>query len=147
MNTKGRYVLVPAILVLCILAVIATPLFLKARKTDQRNACLNNLRMLARPMACCVPLSKGLKDGDEMDPSDVCMYIRGNRMPVCPAGGDYIVSLIVGGPTPQCSFHGDLILDVDHFNNLKEIKETHAKARIAQPTSAGDVATRAVPEK
>lgn len=136
-----------AIFILCLLAVIAVPSFLKAHKTAQRNACLNNLRMMAAPMTCCVPLSEKLKDGDKMDPSHVCMYIKGNTMPVCPAGGTYIVSWIVGGATPKCSFHGDLLLDVDHFKDLKEMEEADERARIAQPTSPGDVAARAVPEK
>ena len=95
---------------LAIVALVAVglPVFLHERKAAQRNACLNNLRQLTAPMECCVPLAYRLKAGDRLDPKLVCQYIKGNTMPVCPAGGTYIVDWTVGGKLPKCSCHGDL---------------------------------------
>lgn len=99
-------------------------------------------------MMCCVPLSKGLSDGDKLDPQEVYRYIKvGKTIPVCPAGGTYDVTWIVGGATPKCSVHGDVFWDLYHVRTLKELDNLSHKTGKAQPTSAGDVANRAAPEK
>jgi len=119
------------------------PSFFKARKQAQRNTCLNNLRMLTSPMTCCVPLSYKLKDGDTMDPKTVLAFVKGATMPTCPAGGEYKVTWIVGGPTPKCSHHGDLLLEVDQVKDLKDLEDNHEDIKMepikeTQQSSGGD---------
>lgn len=137
---------IKAILVMVAVAAIVAvglPAFLRARAVSQRNGCIESLRQLTCPMTCCMPMEKGLKDGDKLDPKEVCQYFKGGTMPVCPAGGTYDVTWVVGGPTPKCSVHGDVFWDLYHVKTLKELDELNHKAEKAQPTSAGDSSTRA----
>jgi hypothetical protein len=107
-RTKGFVV---TLLAVAVIAVIAVPLFLKARARSQRNACLNNLRQMDCVLYCCNPRSENLAEGDTMDPKTCFQYVKGGTIPVCPAGGKYIVSYVVGGPGPKCSIHGGLLHD------------------------------------
>ena len=136
MKINQKKVFVPAIFILILLAVIAVPSFLKARKQSQRNACLNNLRQLTCPMTCCVPMANSLRDGDPLDPKEVCQYIKGGTMPVCPAGGTYLVTWVVGASNPTCSVHGDLIWETEGVRTLKELDEKHHKTEAQQPAGA-----------
>ena len=127
MKQKNKVVLVAVVLAAITGAAITA--FMGAREISQREACLNNLRMMTAPMVCCVPLVKHLNDGDKLDPKEVCQYMKGATMPVCPAGGTYEVTWIVGGPTPKCSVHGDLLWKYDHVKTLKEIEDRQAGIR------------------
>ncbi|MDD4870145.1 MAG: hypothetical protein PHR77_06260 [Kiritimatiellae bacterium] len=62
--------------------------------------CINNLRMLdaAKEQAA---LEKGMKNGDNVDPSSIVKYLLRGKMPVCPAGGIYLLNPI--GKSPTCS--------------------------------------------
>ena len=125
-------VFVPAIFILFLLAVIAAPSFFRARTESRRNACLNNLSQLICPMTCCVPLAHKLAQGDRMEPWIVAAYIKGNTIPTCPSGATYDIAWIVGGPTPKCPIHGDLILEVMGAKNLLEAEKKQHEAREAQ---------------
>ena len=141
---KTLRVFVLAIFIILLLLAIGVPPFLKARKQKQRNICANNLRHLTSPMVCCVPLSRNLKDGDKMEIKQVCMYLKGSTMPVCPSGGTYIVSWIVGGPTPKCSYHGDLLLDLCHYRTLKDIEEADYRGDAQRTNAPSSPATAGV---
>ena len=101
------FIILPIILIL--FSAIALPSFLKARKTSQRNACLNNLRRIDGPMSCCVPMSMRLAEGDPIDPTQVAQYIKGGQILKCPTGCEYEIEWVVGGPPPKCPYHGDLL--------------------------------------
>jgi hypothetical protein len=56
-----------------------------------------------------MPIEKGMAIGDIMNAKEFLQYMRSGVLPICPAGGQYIISWIVGGPYPRCSVHGDLL--------------------------------------
>lgn len=141
MTRTGKWIIVPAIGILLLLAIIAVPSFLKARKQSQRNACINNLRQLTAPMMCCVPNEKKLAVGDKLEPKEVFQYLKQGAMPVCPAGGTYQVTWVVGGATPKCSVHGDVFWDLYHVRTLLELEELDHKNETAQPTGRDGVPT------
>lgn len=114
-RTKGFVVALP---VLALIAAIAVPFSLKARAESQRNACRNNLRQMDCVLYCCNPRTEGLAEGDMMDPKTCFQYIKGSTIPVCPAGGKYIVSYVVGGPGPRCTVHGGLLHDGEEERRL-----------------------------
>jgi hypothetical protein len=140
MKRKTKVILITITLVAII--TVGVPAFLKARAQSQRSACINNLRILTAPMMCCVPMAKRLTIGDKLDPKEVCQYIKGNTMPVCPAGGTYIVTWEVGGATPKCSVHGDVFWDLYHVKTLEELEELEYRSEKAGQTSEGDSSTR-----
>lgn len=91
-----------------LLAAIAVPNFVKARETAQKNACINNLRMIdsaknqwalekSKP-ANATPLNR-----------DLTPYFSGQQMPACPAGGRYTVGKL--NITPKCSKSGHALAD------------------------------------
>jgi hypothetical protein len=82
------------------LAAIAIPSFVKARSTAQRNACINNLRQLDSAKEQWA-LAENKENGAVVDEAAVLEYIRGNAMPLCPAGGTYTLGVI--GENPTCS--------------------------------------------
>ena len=103
---KKAKVFVPAILIIVLLAVVAVPSFLKARKQSQRNACSNNLTNIASMIESRV-LASNKAIGDDIDPSDISQHMAGGALPICPAGGKYDIPPV--GKRPTCSVHGDLL--------------------------------------
>jgi hypothetical protein len=83
-----------------LLAAIAIPSFVKARTTSQKNACINNLRILDAAKEQWAMASRK-QDGDEVDQAAVLQYVKGSKMPVCPGGGTYKLNPI--GTMPECS--------------------------------------------
>ena len=89
-----------------LLAVIAIPNFMKARDRSQTNVCISNLRQIndvkqqwaleTHKSATAVPV-----------PDDVAPYMRGNKLPSCPASGTYLL-LAVNLP-PACDKSGHLL--------------------------------------
>lgn len=70
---------------------------------EARNACINNLRMIDAAKEQWA-LEHNLADGAVADPNGISQYIRGARLPVCPAGGVYKINAI--GRNPECSVPG-----------------------------------------
>jgi hypothetical protein len=90
------------------MSAIAIPSFVKARSTAQQNACINNLRILdsAKEQAAMV---NNWENGHPVEPgsteeTQVMQYIKGMRLPDCPAGGTYTIGPI--GTLPTCSHPG-----------------------------------------
>lgn len=100
---------VSVVVTLAIMAAAGAPLALYARKLAQRKACLNNLRQIDCVQVCCVPLANNLAFGDTMNSQECFRYIKEGACPVCPAGGTYDISWVVGGPYPKCTVHGNLL--------------------------------------
>lgn len=97
-QSEANMVLLPAVAVPGMLAAIAIPNFVKARAVSQRNACINNLRMIDAAKAQWA-LEKGKNNGDVPTKEDLLPYLR--RWPVCPSGGTYTIGAI--GELPTCS--------------------------------------------
>lgn len=95
--------LIPAFAGPGMLAAIAIPNFVKARETSQRNACINNLRMIGAAKDQWA-LENGKKKGDVPTKADLKPYLRNGKFPHCPAGGTYSINPI--GEPPTCSVPG-----------------------------------------
>ena len=80
-----------------LLAAIAVPNFVKARNTAQSNACINNMRQIDSAVQQWA-LEKGMKDTDTIVSAEIAKYIKGEKMPECPGGGDYKLGTDIGTP-------------------------------------------------
>jgi hypothetical protein len=102
-QSHANTVLLPSVAVVGMLSAIAIPNFVKARTTAQRNACINNLRMLdAAKQQWALEKSKQSTDVPTLD--DLKPYIGINPHPLCPAGGTYTIN--AAGQAPGCSLPG-----------------------------------------
>jgi hypothetical protein len=89
-----------------LLAAIAIPSFVKARDMSQRNACINNMRMIdaAKEQAA---LEHAYKDGETVPEEQASAYLKnGFSGLVCPKGGRYTIKPL--GQKPECSEHGSM---------------------------------------
>ncbi len=96
----ARCAIVISVLTLCFL-VWAVPTFRAVQNRSEANACGGNMRMLDSAKEQWA-MSVGVTNGP-VDLVGVLSYIKGNRMPLCPSGGEYTLDDI--GETPQCSLH------------------------------------------
>lgn len=89
-----------------LLLPIAIPNFVKARSTAQKNACVNNLRMIdAAKNQWALEGSK--KPGDIPTAQDLKPYLKNGILPVCPSAGIYTIGAVSNVPT--CSISGHLL--------------------------------------
>jgi competence protein ComGC len=102
----AQMVVVPAAAVAGLLAAVAIPNFVKARTVSQKNACINNLRLIdAAKQQWALENRKRSTDTPAM--SDLRPYLgRGiqGEMPTCPNGGVYTLHSV--GQPPTCSIPG-----------------------------------------
>lgn len=70
---------------------------------EKRNRCINNLRMLDSAKEQWA-LEFNRSEGTEPDPAGIAQYLKGGRIPTCPAGGTYKLNAI--GVNPQCNVPG-----------------------------------------
>ncbi len=104
LNKKG-FTLVEIMIVVAIiglLAVIAIPNFIKARETAQKNACINNLRIIDGAKEQYA-IENHLSTTSSVDSADIGPYIKGG-FPGCPASGTYTVGNV--GTDPTCDVTG-----------------------------------------
>jgi prepilin-type N-terminal cleavage/methylation domain-containing protein len=89
-----------------LLAAIALPNFVNARATTQANACINNMHQIDGAVTEWA-LENRKKSGDTVNyPGDLTPYLKlnsANTIPVCPAGGSYVVGLVGAIPQVNCS--------------------------------------------
>jgi len=104
-DKKALQVFVPAILIIVLLVAIAVPSFAKARKQSQRNACVNNLRILDAAISQGA-MADGYSDGQNYPVEKFTQYMKGRTLPKCPSGGHYNIPPV--GKRPTCSFHGGI---------------------------------------
>lgn len=104
-TSKKGFTLVEIMIVVAIigmLAAIAIPNFVKARNTAQANACISNMKQIDGGVQQWA-LERGKKDADAIDATGVAEYVKGKKLPTCPAGGDYIFAGNVGTePSVTC---------------------------------------------
>lgn len=102
-NNKSGFTLVEIMIVVAIiglLAAIAIPSFLNARKKSQTSACQNNLRQISGAV------DQYMLDNKNTAPTglgDICgptLYVK--QTPTCPAGGSYTL-VTSGGADSTCS--------------------------------------------
>ena len=106
---KSAFTLVEIMIVVAIiglLAAIAIPNFVKARQTAQKNACINNLRMIDGAKEQWALENRAASGGavTEDGATGVNSYIKGNARPICPGGGTYTYAGV--GENPTCSVPG-----------------------------------------
>jgi len=88
------------IAVIGLLAAIAIPNFVRARETAQRNACINNLRMMEGAKQQWA-LENKKETTDTPTRSEIMVYFPNRPFPVCPAGGTYTINAV--GEEPTCT--------------------------------------------
>jgi competence protein ComGC len=103
------YIAIALGVVMALLAAMAIPNLVMARKEAQRTACLANLRTLQSAKAVW---ALEQRQTDEAMPTDADVFgpdkmIR--EKPVCPAGGIYTLRSV--GENPTCSIPGHVVPD------------------------------------
>lgn len=99
----AKLLAVGAVVPIGIISAIAIPNFVKARQTAQKNACINNLRIIDGAKQQWALENK--KTGtDTPTRADLKHYFPGGQFPVCPAGGTYTINPV--SSRPECSHEG-----------------------------------------
>ena len=106
-SKKAGFTLVEIMIVvaiICLLAAIAIPNFVRARTTSQQNACINNLRQMDGAVQQYA-LENKLASTASYTLAAIQPYIKltsTGALPGCPAGGTYAPGSTVTNP-PTCT--------------------------------------------
>ena len=83
-----------------LLASLAIPSFLKSRQETRRCSCIKNLRLIDHAKEQWAT-TNSKNNGDPTAATDIQVYLKGNTLPACPAGGTYTLAAV--GALPACS--------------------------------------------
>ncbi len=103
---RSGFTLVEIMIVIAIvgmLAVIAMPLYVRARETSQMQACVNNLKQIDGAKDRYALENKKVA-GDPVLMTDIIPYFM-KKITTCPGGGSYEINPVAFDPT--CSIGGD----------------------------------------
>jgi type II secretory pathway pseudopilin PulG len=100
----GKLLLVAGAVPVGMLAAIAIPNFVKARGAAQKNACINNLRQIDGAKQQWA-LENKKPESATPQKSDLMMYFKNDKFPVCPAGGNYTINSVDSKPTCSVPDH------------------------------------------
>jgi len=99
------YIGIALIPVIAMLAAIAIPNFVRARETAQKNACINNLRMIdGAKQQWALEYKK--ENSDTPTPTEIGSYLKAGGFEAlkCPKGGVYTINSVEVKPT--CTIPG-----------------------------------------
>lgn len=103
------YISIALIPIIGLLSAIAIPNFVKARKTAQMNACINNLRLIDSAKQEW-QLEKGKDATAKPMQADIAPYLgRNQMMPTCPAGGTYEINST--NEVPTCTIPDHVLIE------------------------------------
>ena len=105
-NRRAGFTLIEIMIVVAIialLAAVAIPSFVEARRTAQKRACIKNLHQMEGAKEQWI-LENKKSAGTAVDISAVSAYLKGGTTPVCPAGGTYSYNVV--NTDPACTISG-----------------------------------------
>lgn len=119
---RKRFTLVEVMIVVAmigLIAAIAIPSFIMARRESQTKTCVENLMKIAEAKEWAVANKKN--EGDAVLKKEVEKYLPGNRLPLCPSNGTYTLGKV--GENPTCSVENHVLEEFP-----KPVKKTELPA-------------------
>ena len=110
-STSSLVIAAIVVLMICGLAAISIPNFVKARATSQANATINNLRQIDAAKNEWA-LENGKSKGVAVTEDDITPYIQldsNGNIPTCPAGGTYVIGKV--GEPAMAELNGKLLTE------------------------------------
>lgn len=127
MRVKRVHIIVLTLAVSLVAAAFVFPILVHRHKEMQREDCLQNLVKLTEADEA-VAQTLRLSFGDPISAKDTASLMLGHVIPICPAGGEYIIRNV--GDSPLCTVHGDLLME-------RHGKEYVTKGYLLPPGTSG----------
>ena len=106
LNRPKGFTLVEVMIVvgiIALLALIATPNFIRARNSSRSSSCINNLRVIDSAKEQYA-LESNAASGATTTSATITAYLKNNAMPNCLSGGTYDTMPV--GELPECTLAG-----------------------------------------